>query len=95
MMVLQVLQNLLFVVLLAVVVSSVSLVSYMKRLVVSSRFSLRMLSVILLLTLNMLNGELEVALVTLYSFLRSKTVTALDVVYALKRSGRTLYGFGA
>lgn len=50
---------------------------------------------ILLLTLNMLNGELEVALVTLYSFLRSKTVTALDVVYALKRSGRTLYGFGA
>ena len=27
--------------------------------------------------------------------LRSKTVTALDVVYALKRSGRTLYGFGA
>lgn len=25
----------------------------------------------------------------------SKTVTALDVVYALKRSGRTLYGFGA
>ncbi len=25
---------------------------------------------------------------------RRKTVTALDVVYALKRSGRTLYGFG-
>ncbi|PBK61040.1 hypothetical protein ARMSODRAFT_965462, partial [Armillaria solidipes] len=24
-----------------------------------------------------------------------KTVTALDVVYALKRSGHTLYGFGA
>lgn len=24
-----------------------------------------------------------------------KTVTALDVVYALKRQGRTLYGFGA
>jgi histone H4 len=24
-----------------------------------------------------------------------KTVTALDVVYALKRSGRTVYGFGA
>ncbi|KAG1863164.1 hypothetical protein F4604DRAFT_1882262 [Suillus subluteus] len=24
-----------------------------------------------------------------------ETVTALDVVYALKRSGRTLYGFGA
>ena len=26
---------------------------------------------------------------------RRKTVTALDVVYALKRSGRTLYGFGS
>ncbi|KAF8471460.1 histone cluster 1, H4d [Russula ochroleuca] len=26
---------------------------------------------------------------------KRKTVTALDVVYALKRSGRTLYGFGA
>ncbi len=25
---------------------------------------------------------------------RRKTVTALDVVYALKRQGRTLYGFG-
>ena len=25
---------------------------------------------------------------------RRKTVTALDVVYALKRRGRTLYGFG-
>ena len=24
-----------------------------------------------------------------------KTVTALDVVYALKRQGRTIYGFGA
>jgi len=95
-MVLQVLQSLLSVVLLAVVVSSVSLVSYMKRPVVSSRFSLRMLSVIPLHTLNTLNGKLDVALVkTLYSFFCSKTVTALDVVYALKRSGRTLYGFGA
>jgi histone H4 len=26
---------------------------------------------------------------------RRKTVTAMDVVYALKRQGRTLYGFGA
>lgn len=25
---------------------------------------------------------------------RRKTVTSLDVVYALKRRGRTLYGFG-
>jgi histone H3/H4 len=30
-----------------------------------------------------------------HALLLSKTVTALDVVYALKRSGRTLYGFGA
>ncbi|KAJ8473958.1 hypothetical protein ONZ51_g7530 [Trametes cubensis] len=29
------------------------------------------------------------------TFSHAKTVTALDVVYALKRSGRTLYGFGA
>lgn len=26
---------------------------------------------------------------------RRKTVTAMDVVFALKRQGRTLYGFGA
>jgi histone H4 len=26
---------------------------------------------------------------------RRKTVTALDVVYGLKRQGRTLYGFGS
>lgn len=26
---------------------------------------------------------------------RRKTVTAMDVVYALKRQGRSLYGFGA
>ena len=25
---------------------------------------------------------------------RRKTVTAMDVVYALRRQGRTLYGFG-
>mgnify|MGYP006273244753 CR=1 FL=1 len=25
---------------------------------------------------------------------RRKTVTSMDVVYALKRQGRTLYGFG-
>lgn len=32
--------------------------------------------------------------VTYMEHARRKTVTALDVVYALKRSGRTLYGFG-
>lgn len=33
--------------------------------------------------------------VTYTEHAKRKTVTALDVVYALKRSGHTLYGFGA
>jgi histone H4 len=32
--------------------------------------------------------------VTYTEYSRRKTVTALDVVYALKRQGRTIYGFG-
>ena len=32
--------------------------------------------------------------ITYTTHARRKTVTALDVVYALKRQGRTLYGFG-
>ncbi len=32
--------------------------------------------------------------VTYTDHARRKTVTAMDVVYALKRQGRTLYGFG-
>ena len=32
--------------------------------------------------------------VTYTEHARRKTVTAMDVVYALKRAGRTLYGFG-
>lgn len=32
--------------------------------------------------------------VTYCDHARRKTVTAMDVVYALKRQGRTLYGFG-
>lgn len=63
---------------------------------VSSRFFWRMLSATLSLTLNTLSGKPHNALQ--YSLIHphgSKTVTALDVVYALKRSGRTLYGFGA
>ena len=32
--------------------------------------------------------------VTYTKHARRKTVTAMDVVYALKRQGRTLYGFG-
>ena len=34
------------------------------------------------------------ASVTYTEHARRKTVTAMDVVYALKRQGRTLYGFG-
>ena len=33
--------------------------------------------------------------VTYCEHARRKTITALDVVYALKRQGKTLYGFGA
>ncbi|RMZ52519.1 hypothetical protein APUTEX25_003662 [Auxenochlorella protothecoides] len=38
-------------------------------------------------------GVLKVFLENVHA--RRKTVTAFDVVYALKRQGRTLYGFGA
>ena len=33
--------------------------------------------------------------VTYTEHAKRKTVTSLDVIYALKRQGRTLYGFGA
>lgn len=33
--------------------------------------------------------------VTYTEHARRKTVTAMDIVYALKRQGRSLYGFGA
>ena len=33
--------------------------------------------------------------VTYTEHARRKTVTAMDIVYSLKRQGRTLYGFGA
>ena len=42
-------------------------------------------------------GELEGVIrdaVTYTEHARRKTVTAMDVVYALQRQGRTLYGFG-
>ena len=41
-----------------------------------------------------LNGVVKDS-VTYCEHARRKTVTALDVVYALKRQGKTLYGFGA
>lgn len=48
-------------------------------------------------TRQVLKGFLENVIrdaVTYTEHARRKTVTALDVVYALKRQGRTLYGFG-
>ena len=46
---------------------------------------------------NVLDGFLKSVIrdaITYTEHARRKTVTALDVVYALKRQGRTLYGFG-
>ena len=48
-------------------------------------------------TRNVLRSFLENVIrdsVTYTEHAKRKTVTALDVVYALKRQGRTLYGFG-
>ena len=48
-------------------------------------------------TRNVLKSFLENVVrdaVTYTEHARRKTVTAMDVVYALKRQGRTLYGFG-
>ena len=48
-------------------------------------------------TRSVLKGFLENVIrdsVTYTEHAKRKTVTALDVVYALKRQGRTLYGFG-
>ena len=42
---------------------------------------------------NFLEGVIRDA-VTYTEHAKRKTVTALDVVYALKRQGKTLYGFG-
>ena len=49
-------------------------------------------------TRNVLKAFLENVVrdaVTYTEHARRKTVTAMDVVYALKRQGRSLYGFGA
>lgn len=46
---------------------------------------------------NVLKGFLESIVkdsVTYTEHAKRKTVTALDVIYALKRQGRTIYGFG-
>ena len=49
-------------------------------------------------TRNVLRAFLESVVrdaVTYTEHARRKTVTAMDVVYSLKRQGRSLYGFGA
>ena len=51
-----------------------------------------------LLSSNTADNSLENVIrdsVTYTEHAKRKTVTSLDVVYALKRQGRTLYGFGA
>ncbi|PSN45619.1 Histone H4, partial [Blattella germanica] len=45
-------------------------------------------------TRGVLKVFLENDAVTYTEHAKRKTVTAMDVVYALKRQGRTLYGFG-
>lgn len=48
-------------------------------------------------TRTVLRGFLETVVrdsVTYTEHAKRKTVTALDVIYALKRQGKTLYGFG-
>jgi histone H3/H4 len=98
-MTLQVSPSPLFVVLPVVVVSNVSPASSTKRPVVSSRSSSRTCVASLaparryLIAFNQLQVIRDS--VTYTEHAKRKTVTALDVVYALKRSGRTLYGFGA
>jgi hypothetical protein len=91
----------LYVALLVVEESNVSLVSSMRRLVECWRSSSKMSSETQSHIPNMPNGVsiFHLTFLPLFCWLSShtcsKTVTALDVVYALKRSGRTLYGFGA
>ena len=78
-------------------VSSVFLVSSMKRLVVSSRSSWKIFGGFVFFFVEFITDASQVIRdsVTYTEHAKRKTVTALDVVYALKRSGRTLYGFGA
>lgn len=69
----------------------------MKKLVVFLKYSLRMWEAYTLFVLLVSYHFCQVIRdsVTYTEHAKRKTVTALDVVYALKRSGRTLYGFGA
>jgi histone H4 len=42
----------------------------------------------------LISTKSQIFQVTYCEHAKRKTVTAMDVVYALKRQGRTLYGFG-
>lgn len=83
---------------LVVVVSSVFLlVSSTRADVSASEHSLTRPTVIYEETRSVLKSFLEGVIrdaVTYTEHAKRKTVTSLDVVYALKRQGRTLYGFG-
>jgi hypothetical protein len=89
-------QSLLFAVSLVVVVSSVS-----QPVSIPSPFCIEIIlmrsPVIYEETRGVLKTFLEGVIrdaVTYTEHAKRKTVTSLDVVYALKRQGRTLYGFG-
>lgn len=61
------------------------------------KYSVLTISVIYEETRSVLKSFLEGVIrdaVTYTEHAKRKTVTSLDVVYALKRQGRTLYGFG-
>ena len=84
-------------VLLVVVVSSVSQLVGGHRILVSLLIVSNSLAVIYEETRGVLKTFLEGVIrdaVTYTEHAKRKTVTSLDVVYALKRQGRTLYGFG-
>ena len=90
-------QSLRSVVSLVVVVSSVSQLVSHQRVVSSINTMLIPSSVIYEETRGVLKTFLEGVIrdaVTYTEHAKRKTVTSLDVVYALKRQGRTLYGFG-
>jgi hypothetical protein len=87
-----------FVVSLVVAVSSVFLLVSIPDLLCASHPTLtRSFAVIYEETRGVLKTFLEGVIrdaVTYTEHAKRKTVTSLDVVYALKRQGRTLYGFG-
>ena len=90
-------QSLRSVVLLVVVVSNVSRPVSLAYFQSSLHHSINTSTVIYEETRGVLKTFLEGVIrdaVTYTEHAKRKTVTSLDVVYALKRQGRTLYGFG-